>query len=97
MITPIRALSINDICKRENDLLVSADDIKELAKNERNKAIDEFAEKLSDECFEQSMTVVFENRVKADVLTLDGLTEIIFEIAQQLKAGDTDGNSTTDT
>lgn len=56
-----------------------------------NKAIDDFAEKLSDECFEQSMTVVFENRVKADVLTLDGLTEIIFEIAQQLKDGDTDG------
>ena len=54
------------------------------------KAIDDFEEKLSDECFEQSMTVVFEKRVKADVLTLDGLTEIIFEIAQQLKAGGTD-------
>lgn len=62
----------------------------------RNKAIDEFAEKLSNECFEQSMTVVFENRVRADVLTLDGVTEIIFQIAQQLKAGGTDGTSTTD-
>lgn len=62
-----------------------------------NKAIDEFAEKLSNECFEQSMTVVFENRVRADVLTLDGVTEIIFEIAEQLKTGGIDGNERTDT
>lgn len=38
---------MKDICKRENDLLVSADDIKELAKNERNKAIDDFMDRLS--------------------------------------------------
>ena len=63
----------------------TVEDVKELARNERNKAIDEFAEKLCVVCGEASMTVVFENRVKADVLTLDGLMEIVMETAEQLK------------
>lgn len=46
MITPIRTMKINDICQRKDDLLMSADDIEEIAKNVRAKAIDEFAEKL---------------------------------------------------
>ena len=46
MITPIRTLTIDQICERKNDLLISIDDIKELARSERAKAIDEFAEKL---------------------------------------------------
>ena len=49
------------------------------------KAIEEFAEKICDVCCEESMTVILENRVKADVLTLDGLTEIVWEIAKELK------------
>lgn len=49
MITPIRALNIREVCGRMNDLLVSADDIKELAKNEREKAISEFAEQIKAE------------------------------------------------
>ena len=44
MITPIRTLTINELLKRKEDLLISSDDIKVVAKNERNKAIDEFAE-----------------------------------------------------
>lgn len=71
MITPIRALSINDICKRENDLLVSADDIKELAKNERNKAIDDFFNELQK--YEET----------DDWLRLK--MSSIYEIAEQLK------------
>lgn len=39
-------MKINDICQRKDDLLMSADDIEEIAKNVRAKAIDEFAEKL---------------------------------------------------
>lgn len=46
MITPIGTLNINQICERKNDLLVSVEDVKELARNERNKAIDEFVKRL---------------------------------------------------
>ena len=46
MITPISTMTIDQICERKDDLLVGSDDVKELAKNERNKAVDEFAEKL---------------------------------------------------
>lgn len=42
MITPIKTMTINQIMERKDDLLVSADDIKEIARNERNKAIDKF-------------------------------------------------------
>ena len=37
MITPIRTLTINDICERRDDLLVSTEDIKTVARNERNE------------------------------------------------------------
>lgn len=46
MITPIGTLNINQIAERKDDLLVSVDDIKELARNERNSAICEFAERF---------------------------------------------------
>lgn len=36
MITPIKTLTIQQICKRQDDLLVSTDDIKKVAENERN-------------------------------------------------------------
>jgi hypothetical protein len=44
MITPIRTMTIEQICERKDDLLICSDDVKDLARNERNKAIDEFAE-----------------------------------------------------
>lgn len=40
MITPIKSINISDLLKRENDLLVSVDDIKAIAINERAKQID---------------------------------------------------------
>ena len=46
MITPIGTLNINQIAERKDDLLVSVEDVKELARNERNKAIDEFIKRL---------------------------------------------------
>ena len=51
MITPIWTMKISEIVERHEDLLVSADDIKELAKNERVKAIEEFAEAVKAEIF----------------------------------------------
>ena len=50
MITPIYTMRINEIIDRQNDLLVSAEDIKEMARNERVKAITEFAEKMKRMC-----------------------------------------------
>lgn len=41
MITPIRAMTINQLIARQDDLLVSVDDIKKLAENERAKTLDE--------------------------------------------------------
>lgn len=61
MITPIRSLNIWDLMKRENDLLVSVDDVKAIAKLEREKILNclpkchntEYKCDLSrDECFE---------------------------------------------
>ena len=41
MITPIRALTIEQICERKEDLLVSNDDIHKLAKHVKEQASDE--------------------------------------------------------
>lgn len=46
MITPIKTMTINQIVERKDDLLMSSDDINELARNEKNKAIDEFISEL---------------------------------------------------
>lgn len=48
MITPIREMTINQIMKRKDDLLVSGDDINEIATNVRNKVIDNFVEKAEE-------------------------------------------------
>lgn len=83
MITPIKTMTINQIMERKDDLLVSVDDIKEMAKNERNKAIDDFAEKLCCEVDSITSTV---NWIRADILTLDYLIEFVFKVAEQLKS-----------
>ena len=46
MITPIRTMKISEIMERKDDLLVSSDDVKEIARNERAKTIEEFAKAL---------------------------------------------------
>jgi hypothetical protein len=79
MITPIGTLNINQIAERKNDLLVSVEDIKELAKNERNKAIDEFAEKL---------TRTFKcEKLQTDFIAVSDVINIIYQRADQLKGG----------
>lgn len=50
----------------------------------RNRAIDEFAEKLCD-AFSEKYGEVTVNGIKFDVLTLDGATEITWDVAEQLK------------
>lgn len=51
-----------------------------------NKAIDDFAEKLCDLTTEKSTNVYFDGMF-CDILTLDNITDLIFMIAEQLKAG----------
>lgn len=46
MITPIRTMTISQICDRKDDLLVSDDAIREVAVHERRKAIDDFTREL---------------------------------------------------
>lgn len=48
MITPIGTITINQICERTGDLLVSADDVQEIARKARERAIREFAERMID-------------------------------------------------
>lgn len=78
MITPIGILNINQIAERKDDLLVSSDDIKALAMNERNKAIDEFVN-LVNECSGYTPNCI-EHNLSLTVYT-------IHQIAKQLKGG----------
>ena len=55
MITPVWALTIDKLCERKNDLLFTEADIKELARNERAKAIDEFAKQIFYYCSMSNM------------------------------------------
>lgn len=50
----------------------------------RAKAIDEFAEKLSDAYSEHS-TIIRLHGVDFDILTVDGAIEIMWDLAEQLK------------
>ena len=77
MITPIQTMTIDQICNRQDDLLVSVDDIREVAKRERNKAIDDFAETCKQDVMCQTFVLHPRN---------------IDEIAEQLKGGRVDGN-----
>lgn len=77
MITPIQTMTIDQICNRQDDLLVSVDDIREVAKRERNKAIDDFAETCKQDVMCQTFGLNPRN---------------IDEIAEQLRGGGVDGN-----
>ena len=46
MITPIRTMTISQICDRKDDLLVSGDDLRKMAVRERRNAIDDFVQRL---------------------------------------------------
>lgn len=76
-------------CKRKHDkerAMIRKKEKEELREKKiRNKAIDDFLEKFCDICCEQSMEVVFENKIKADILTLDGVVELAFEVADEFK------------
>ena len=78
MITPVRTMTINQIEERKDDLLVSDADIREIARNVRNKAIDEFVN-LVNECSGYTPNCI-EHDLSLTVYT-------IHQIAEQLKGG----------
>jgi hypothetical protein len=80
MITPVRTMTINQIVERKDELLMSDDDIKELAKNERAKAIDEFAEEVR-KAYTSMKSVSDVERSTANTIVLG--------IAEKLKGGAT--------
>lgn len=79
MITPIITMTINQIAERKYDLLMSDDDIKEMARNVREKTIDEFVDRL--EKYEQENWV---SHLEYGINWSD-----IEHIVQEMKAGGT--------
>lgn len=61
MITPIRVLTIEQICERKYDLLISDEDIKEMARNVRNKAIDDVFNYLKSKRDKRYMKICFDD------------------------------------
>lgn len=85
MITPIRTMTIEQICERKDDLLIGSEDVKKLAKTERNKAIDEFAEKLKERMEDTRWTTIFDTSCIFENDKLDKCIKIVDEIAEQMK------------
>ena len=78
MITPVRTLKVGVLCERKDDLLVSVDDIKMVANDAKNKAIDEFAERLKAE---------YKPCEETDAEIYANVCNRIDKIADQLKGG----------
>lgn len=87
MITPIKTMTINQIAEREDDLLMSEDDIEGMVKHVRIKAIDEFAEKLKDSLIHNYRQFLTVDTDGFEWLTTDAVGTHIDEIAEQMKAG----------
>lgn len=71
MITPVWALTIDKLCERKDDLLMSVDDIKELARNERNETI------------EKCLSILYKNAGKFISASL--YSKVYDEIAEEMK------------
>lgn len=83
MITPIKTLRINEICERKDDLLVSVEDIKQIAANEKEKTIDEFSKKLKTFINESMIPRATEKECYLALLEL--LDDDIDKIANEIK------------
>ena len=82
MITPVSVLSVNDICERKSDLLVSAEDIKLIAKNTEEEVIRDFSHELK-EAFNQEFPRDMD--AKSPYLTLERAREMVDEVAEMLR------------
>ena len=57
-------------------------------KEARDKAIDDFAEMLCEALQDQATEVQMEDGILYDILTVDGVTDIVMEIAERMKNGE---------
>ena len=80
MITPIKALTIGQICERKDDLLVSNDDIHKLAKHVKEQAIDEFAERMK-----AKLVLKYGNATATEQYVAMQATDWCNEVAEQMK------------
>lgn len=81
----LRKLKEKRISKEVNGFMVCGCTMEEYDAEIRAQAIEEFLERFCNVCCAESMGVVLGNRVKADMLTVDGVCEIAYEIAEAMK------------
>lgn len=62
-----------------------ANAIKRYEQEARSKAIDDFAEAICDKATDECFLVTLPDELRAEVVTLDYISEIAVEIAKQLK------------
>lgn len=55
---------------------------------ERNKAIDEFCKKICEKTTESSERCIFPGGIVSDIVTLDYVTDIAFEIAFEMRGAE---------
>jgi len=72
-----------------NHILDILDNIKEISEQEiRNKVIDELQEAICDSLDEKSIVAHFGEGIKADIVTLDCVVDIVFEIAEKMRGAE---------
>lgn len=86
MITPIGTMTINQICERTGDLLVSADDVQEIAKKARERAIKEFAERMKDSLIHNYRHLLITDVDDFEWLTIDAVNTHIENVVEQMIA-----------
>ena len=79
MITPVSILTIKQICDRQNDLIVSAEDIKEVADNAKNKVAEKTAEAISNQ---------FNHDVVGEFIAVSDVKKVIEFVIKDIKDGE---------
>lgn len=84
MITPIGAMSIEQLCERKYDLLVGAEDVHKLALDKRGYDINAFANRLK-EAFNQEIPLDH-TPTQPYYITLESVRKLINDEAKQMIA-----------
>lgn len=96
MITPIRMMTVSQIIARQDDLLMSADDVKTIAKNEKAKVINELIN-ISHHCIDvselRSTMIDMHNRLNENLK--DERAKVIDEFVKRIEKNQTHHNSCT--
>ena len=82
MITPVSILTIKQICDRQNDLIVSAEDINEISEKAKIDAIKNFSGTVS-------AVIRGYGATYGELLTPSQCASFIEEVAKHIESGDT--------